>query len=75
MYSNEFEKIRKYFDNINPTTDFSTTKHVGLRLIEILIEINQENHLLREKVKKYDENYVWLQKKANEWMLKSMEKQ
>ncbi|PAE25803.1 hypothetical protein [Bacillus sp. 7894-2] len=70
-YNDELDFIMRYFqEEVQPD---SKTKELGLRLIDMVIQLRLENHYLKEKIIKADQDFEWVEKKADEWMLKAME--
>ncbi|MBS4178110.1 hypothetical protein [Lederbergia citrea] len=66
----EITKLKHYFKTIDHEPK---TKEYGLRLVEIVTLLWNENEFLKGKIVKADRDFEWLEKKADEWMLKAME--
>ncbi len=49
------------------------TKVYGLRLIEIVLLLNEENQFLKNRLIKAEEDMDFMERKADDWMLKFME--
>lgn len=70
-YNDELDFIMRYFqEGVQPDLK---TKELGLRLIDMVIQLRLENHYLKERIIKADKDFEWVEKKADEWMLKAME--
>ncbi|MDR7240680.1 hypothetical protein [Neobacillus drentensis] len=68
----EINYLKHYFENLPEDLDIKT-KACGLNLISLVYQLNEENKFLRGKLIKANEDFDWIEKKASEWMLKTME--
>lgn len=65
----EIAGLRSFFEN---SLEFET-KAYGLRLIEIVLLLNEENQFLKNRLIKAEEDMDFMERKADDWMLKFME--
>lgn len=61
--------FKTYFES----SQESEAKEYGLRLIEMVRFLNEENIFLKKRLLKAEKDIEWIEKKADEWMLKFME--
>ncbi|MEK3888458.1 hypothetical protein [Bacillus sp. FSL K6-3431] len=68
----EVQKMKDHFNALNKGN--SSTKEYGFRLIEIIMQLGKENEMLRKEILEVNKDFEWMEKRADEWMLKAMEK-
>ncbi|KAF0824989.1 hypothetical protein V7200_10580 [Cytobacillus firmus] len=72
-WEDEINFIKHYFEDAEEGQIDSKAKEFGLRLIEMVLHLKKENHFLRERVIKANQDFEWIEKRADEWMIKAME--
>lgn len=70
----EIQKIRTFFETVDQDTSVEKIRAMGLSLISIIDEMIQQNQLLKDKWLEANEDLYWLRKRADDWMLRAMEK-
>jgi hypothetical protein len=70
----EIQRIRIFFETVDQDTSVEKIRAMGLSLISIIDEMIQQNQLLKDKWLEANEDLHWLRKRADDWMLRAMEK-
>ncbi|TCN26709.1 hypothetical protein [Mesobacillus foraminis] len=68
------DELIEHFANSLPALPNQPVKETGTKILELINQLRQENLFLKEKLRKADNDLKWMEMRADEWMLKAMEK-
>lgn len=72
--NHQIDEVIRKFSNTLPAIPDHDFKATGTRIIELINQLRQENLFLKEILLKTESDLKWMEMRADEWMLKAMEK-